>query len=60
MLDPSGVVTVDDRDLPVYQCDECTVPTDIGGERFDAALTFCVGEDGRPFDPASPDGEIQV
>ena len=58
-LQPSGTVTVEGRTRPVYQCDECVVPTDIGGETFDAALTFYVDEGGRPINPESSDGKFQ-
>jgi hypothetical protein len=57
-LEPSGTVTTGDRELPVYQCDECLVMTTLFGEPVETALTFCVGPDGKPFDPATPDGRL--
>lgn len=57
-LQPSGTITTEGGEFPVYQCDECLVQTELFGERVEAALTFCVGEDGQPFDPASPDGKL--
>ena len=53
-LQPCGVMTVNGIDMPTYQCDECIVPIDIGGEHFDGALTFCLGPDGKPFTTNSP------
>ena len=40
--------------------DECLMQVDIGeGETMDVALTFAVGVDGQPFDPAAPDGRLR-
>jgi hypothetical protein len=55
------VVTCEGEEMAVYQCDECIAPISLGaGETIDGALTFCIGKDGRPFDPASPDGKLQL
>jgi hypothetical protein len=49
-------VSVDDGpELPVYQCDECLVTREVLGVPLETALTFCVDENGRAFDPAAPD-----
>ncbi len=57
-LDASGVVTVNGGpDLPVYQCDTCTRVVPVFGE---VAVTFCVDENGRAFDPADPDSPFSV
>lgn len=58
-LEASGVVTTDGRSFPVYQCDDCVVnaATD-GGEPIPAALTFCVDENGKAFDPATSAGAL--
>lgn len=53
-LDPSGEAVCDGETFPVYQCPECVTRTEIMGEPFDVALTFCLDSRGRPFDPASP------
>jgi hypothetical protein len=56
MLHPSGAVSVDDGpESPVYQCDECLVTRDVLGVRMETALTFCVDDSGRAFDPTAPD-----
>jgi hypothetical protein len=44
--------------VPVFQCDECLVQTDFLGEKVEIALTFALDKDGKPFDPASPDGSL--
>jgi len=57
VLKQSGEISVGDSPalLPVFQCDECLVDVEIFGETTEAALTFCIGADGQPFDPADPD-----
>jgi hypothetical protein len=52
LLEQSGELAVGDTVCPVYQCDECLVPWEIGGETFEAAYTFAVGPDGQVFDPS--------
>ena len=56
LLLQSGEAVVEDFRLPVFQCDECRVEVDLAGDKAEAALTFTLDEDGRPFDPASPGG----
>ena len=59
ILQPSGEVAVDaDPAMPVYQCDECLVPGEVLGVKMELALTFCVDEKGRAFDPANPDNPL--
>jgi len=59
MLTQSGEITETDTEtLPVFQCDHCIVTRDIMGAPFEVALTFCLDEKGRPFDPASPDTDL--
>lgn len=49
---PEGIVTMDDgQELLSYQCDECLQSVKMFGEPVEVALTFCVGADGKPFDP---------
>ena len=56
MLEPSGEVEFRGAILPVFQCDDCTVPWDLGdGEPIDTAYTFAVTEDGQVFDPTAED-----
>ena len=57
-LRASGVLDFDGRELPTYQCDECLRVVEFLGERQEVALTFVLGEDGRPFDPADPDADL--
>jgi hypothetical protein len=54
----SGDVEVEGTTFPVRQCDECTTPWTVDGEAFDTAFTFAVDAKGKPFDPASDDGEL--
>jgi len=59
LLNPSGVVALDDGpELPVYQCDECLVMGDGLGLKMETALTFCIDEHGRAFNPAAPDDPL--
>lgn len=57
MLQQSGEVTIDEDTYPIYQCDECLVNDPTFGE---VALTFAIGRDGKPFDPATPDGSLPI
>jgi hypothetical protein len=59
LLKPSGQLSAGEGSAPVYQCDECLVTQDFLGEPTEMALTFCVDENGRLFDPADPDGELK-
>ena len=52
-VEPSGVVSIDEAELIVYQCNQCTVPWQVGGSTFETALTFAVSESGQFFDPES-------
>lgn len=59
-LSASGELTVGDSlGVPTYQCDECLVDVDFAGETLSVALTFAVGPDGQPFDPADPEGRLR-
>lgn len=44
--------------LPTFQCDECLMTFELGGERMEIALTFALDAAGKPFDPADPDGQL--
>ena len=56
MLERSGEVEFGANVLPVFQCETCTMPWDLGGgEVEEAAYTFAVTADGQVFDPASDD-----
>jgi len=59
-LAPAGELTVGDRIFPSYQCDECLMQVEMFGTRQEVALTFCVDAQGRPFDPATPDGKLPI
>jgi hypothetical protein len=59
-LESTGEVVVESQTCPVYQCDECMVPWTVEGQEFETALTFAVGPDGKPFDPASDGGELLI
>jgi len=55
-LEPSGVMSLGGAELPVYQCDECLHKVEFMGEEIELPLTFAVGADGVPFDPADAAG----
>lgn len=59
-LQASGEVEFEERTVPVYQCDECLVQTEMFGEPVEVALTFAVNAAGQPFDPASSDGKLKL
>ena len=59
-LPRSGEVAVNGVELPVFQCDEGIVEAEMYGEQFETALTFAVGADGKPFDPATEDGDLHL
>lgn len=50
-LTQSGELIVDGKTLPTFQCDECLEVAEISGEKFEMALTFCLGDDGKPIFP---------
>lgn len=48
---------------PVYQCENCVVERTVfgpGTEKFKVCLTFMIGPDGQPYDPAAPDGVLNL
>ncbi len=65
-LEPSGETTTSDDSgrilerFTVYQCDECLVHEELFGERTEMALTFVLGRDGMPRDPADPDKPLNL
>jgi transcription elongation factor Elf1 len=60
LLRRSGEVEIENTTFPVFQCDECSMPFDFGGQMIDSALTFAVDAKGQPFDPASADGKLHI
>jgi hypothetical protein len=56
----SGEAVVADQTFPIFQCDECVADVEMFGEKVETALTFAVGADGKPFDPAAPDGSLPI
>jgi C4-type Zn-finger protein len=42
----SGEIEFDGVVYSVFQCDECLMRTDFGGEKFETALTFAVAPNG--------------
>lgn len=59
MLRPSGELAIGRDTTTVYQCDECFMTVDMMGSSEEVALTFALDPDGKPFDPASPDGTLR-
>jgi hypothetical protein len=58
-LEQSGELVVAGVVLATYQCDECLMNVDFGGEVIEVALTFCRRADGTLFDPADPEGQLR-
>ena len=56
-LAPSGELTVDGATFPVYQCDDCLVPTVMFGAPTEVNYTFYLDADGKPVDAADLDAE---
>jgi hypothetical protein len=59
-LAADGEITFAGVVLPVYCCPECVTRTDFMGERMELPLMFIIGPDGRAYDPANPDGQIDL
>ena len=53
ILDRSGEIALGGRTLPVFQCDNCTIPWWFDGVTEEVAYTFALTPDGMPFDPAA-------
>lgn len=51
-LSPTGELSADGITCPVYQCDQCTQVVEVEGVPFTEAITFIIGPDGVPFNPA--------
>jgi hypothetical protein len=47
ILEQSGEVTVAGVTFPVYQCERCTIKTEMFGEPVEVAVTFAVDQQGR-------------
>jgi hypothetical protein len=60
LLPASRDVTCGGRSFPFYTCPECVTRTTFMGAPAELSLTFLVGPDGRPTDPARPGGEIDM
>ena len=58
-LQQSGEVELDDEIFPVYQCDECLMQADFGGEKIEIAFTFAVAPDGSIVYASDPSKKIQ-
>lgn len=65
-LERNGVLSVEGHAVPlaVFQCDHCRQPYDAEEARrpdpLMVHLTFVVGPDGRPFDPADPEADLST
>jgi hypothetical protein len=55
MLQQAGEIQTDGAEpRPVYECPECIVEGELFGEKFEAALTFWLDEQGQPqYPPAN-------
>ena len=59
-LAAEGELSFGGATIPVYSCPECVTRTTVLGERMELPLTFVIGPGGKPYDPARPDGEIDL
>jgi hypothetical protein len=53
-LQSSGVLAVDAVEMPVFQCDTCTVKRELfgaGSGEIELAFTFAVNAAGQPVSP---------
>jgi hypothetical protein len=60
LLPPDGEVTFRGAVIPTYCCPECVTRTTLMGESMELPLIFILGPDGRAFEPADPDGELDL
>lgn len=60
ILQPEGVIEAFGEKWLSYQCPECIACVDFMGEKMELPLSFCIGKDGKPFDPATPDGSLPI
>jgi hypothetical protein len=60
VLAADGEITFNGASIPIYQCPECITRTTFAGETVELPLTFIIGPDGKPMDPADPDGGIDL
>ena len=59
-LSADGEISFGSAATAVYSCPECVTRTDFLGEKMELPLTFIIGPDGKPCDPAAPDGAIDL
>jgi hypothetical protein len=59
-LPAAGEMSFGGATIPVYTCPECVIRTTFMDERMELPLVFIIGPDGKPCDPASPDGKIDL
>lgn len=59
-LPADGEITFEGATFPSYCCPECVVRREFMGEMMEFPLMFIIGPDGEPFDPAAPDGKIDL
>jgi hypothetical protein len=59
-LQAEGEAFVDDERFPVFSCPECIMNVSMFGKPVALPLTFCLDAEGRPFDPAAPDGRLSL
>ena len=52
LLFQSGEAVVEGMRLPVFQCDDCQVETDLADDTQRVPLTFTLDEDGEYYDSA--------
>jgi hypothetical protein len=57
-LEQEGEVVVAGQPFPVFSCPTCLVDVELFGVNIRGPLTFAVDPTGRPFDPATEDGEL--
>jgi hypothetical protein len=59
-LPADGEISVGEAVIPVYARPECVTRRAVFGETMELPLMFIIGLDGQPYDPADPDGRIDL
>jgi|GEM_PF-2642736 len=59
-LPADGEIACGGATIATYCCPECVTRRKFMGEMMELPLMFIVGPDGRAYDPADPDGAIDL
>jgi hypothetical protein len=47
----TGSLEIDGTPFPIFQCETCEVPWEVGDKSYPTAFTFCINAAGQWFDP---------